>query len=175
MPSVLGPEGVLIPSGKPLAPPHPAGRTVDGIPCQTSEQLLFHIHAHLAIFVDGKPRQVPPGVGIPGAQADPSAPGTFIDNGTCFYWLHTHAADGIIHIESPVQRTYTVGEFFDIWREPLSANQLGPVRGPVTAYLDGRRYRQDPRTIPLTDHAQVQLSVGRPAVKPESIIFPPGM
>jgi hypothetical protein len=30
-----------------------------------------------------------------------------------FTWLHTHAADDIIHTESPVNRTYTLGEFFD--------------------------------------------------------------
>ena len=29
-------------------------------------------------------------------------------------WLHTHAADGIVHIESPVDRTYTLGNFFDV-------------------------------------------------------------
>ncbi len=35
--------------------------------------------------------------------------------GGCFYWLHTHTEDGIIHIESPVQRTFTLGHFFAIW------------------------------------------------------------
>ena len=30
------------------------GQPVDQISCQTSEQTLFHIHAHLAIFVNGK-------------------------------------------------------------------------------------------------------------------------
>ncbi len=76
------------------------GKDVDGISCQTNEQTIFHIHAHLTIFVNGTPRQVPAGIGIPGAQAQSSARGPFISGGTCFYWLHTHAADGIIHIES---------------------------------------------------------------------------
>jgi len=45
-------------------------------------------------------------------------------------WLHTHAADGIIHTESPVERTYTLGDFFDIWGQPLGRHQVGrhPIR-----------------------------------------------
>ena len=71
---------------------------------QTSEQTIFHIHAHLTVVVDGAARQVPAAIGIPGAQPQSAAQGPFISSGTCFYWLHTHAADGIIHIESPVRR-----------------------------------------------------------------------
>ncbi len=84
------------------------------------------MHAHLTIFVNGSPRQVPAGIGIPGAQAQNTAQGAFVSSGSCFYWLHTHAADGIIPIESPVQRTYTLGGFFDEWRQPLARRQVGP-------------------------------------------------
>ena len=99
----------------PAAPPltgtatKATGQQVDGIGCNTAEQTLFHIHAHLTIFVNGAARQVPAGIGIPGAQGQRTPAGTFIDSGTRFYWLHTHAADGIIHIESPVQRYLHAG------------------------------------------------------------------
>jgi hypothetical protein len=33
----------------------------------------------------------------------------------CIYWLHTHDGTGIIHIESPIKRDFTLGQFFDIW------------------------------------------------------------
>ena len=46
--------------------------------------------------------------------------GVFVTSGSCFSWLHTHASDGIIHIESPVKRTFTLGDFFDLWSQPLS-------------------------------------------------------
>jgi hypothetical protein len=95
--------------------------------------------------------------------------------GSCFYWLHTHAADGIIHIESPSQRIYTLGDFFDVWGQPLSRTRVGPARGPVTAIYDGKVYRGNPRDIPLTAHAQIQLEVGRPLVGPVSITFPNGL
>jgi len=172
-----GPEGVPIPAAAPLAGTATAatGQPVDGISCQTSEQTLFHIHAHLTIFVNGAARQVPAAIGIPGAQATQSAQGPFIQSGTCFYWLHTHAADGIIHIESPVQRTYTLGNFFDIWGQPLGPDQLGPESGHVVAIYNGQVFQGNPRDVPLNAHAQISLQVGTPLVAPEQITFPNGL
>ena len=176
-PGSNGPEQVPIPSAAPLTgtSTKATGQKVDGIGCDTSEQTLFHIHAHLTIFVNGSPRQVPAGIGIPGAKAQNTAQGPFIGSGTCFYWLHTHAADGIVHIESPVQRTYTLGNFFDEWGQPLGPGQVGPVKGHVTAIYNGHLYEGNPRDIPLTKHAQIQLEVGTPLVAPESITWPSGL
>jgi hypothetical protein len=174
----LGPEGVPIPHARRLAPPRLLGdrQQIDGITCQASEQVLFHIHAHLTIFVDGAARQVPAGIGIaPPYQVEQTPSGAFIARATCFMWLHTHSADGIIHTESPIQRTYTLGDFFDIWGQPLSSGRVGPARGPVTALFDGRVFTGDPRRIPLLAQAQIQLEVGKPLVAPESIAFPPGL
>jgi len=167
----VGPEGVPIPSGPVLAPTFDAAQLgpVDGIQCQAREQVLFHIHAHLTIYVDGKARQIPPGIGIADPQAQATPNGPFVVAGSCFSWLHTHAADGVIHIESPVRRTYTLGEFFDIWGQPLSATRVAGARGAVTAYLDGRVFHGNPRSIPLTRHAQIQLDVGRPLTAPVKI------
>ena len=169
-----GPEGVPIPAAAPLASTATAaaGQPVNGISCQTSEQTLFHIHAHLTIFVNGSPRQVPAGIGIPGAQAQNTADGPFVGTGTCFYWLHTHAADGVIHIESPVRRAYTLGDFFDEWSLPLGPDQVGPAHGHVTALYNGQVYQGNPRDIPLSAHAQIQLEVGTPLVAPVSITWP---
>jgi hypothetical protein len=177
-PATLGPEGVPIPVARALAGPGRVtpGAKIDGIPCAGAEQLVFHVHAHLTIFVAGAPRQVPAGVGIgPPREAQATPRGAFVAGGTCFSWLHTHAADGIIHLESPVQRTFTLGELFDVWKQPLGPRRVGPATGRVTAFLDGRRYRGNPRDIPLGGHAQIQVDVGRPAVAPVAIRFPPGL
>jgi hypothetical protein len=173
----LGPEGVPIPAGAALAGTTTAatGQSVDGISCESSEQTIFHIHAHLTIFVNGSARQVPAAVGIPGAQATSTPQGSFIQSGTCFYWLHTHAADGIIHVESPVHRTYTLGNFFDEWGMPLGPDQVGPASGHVVAIYNGQVYQGNPRNIPLTAHAQIQLEVGTPLVAPEQVTFPNGL
>ena len=170
-PGALGPENVPIPDAPVLAGTSPAtaGRAIDGIGCDTSEQTLFHIHTHLTIFVNGQQRQVPAGIGIPGAVAAQTQAGPFIDSGSCFYWLHTHAADGIIHIESPVQRTYTLGEFFDEWGQPLSPAQVGPAHGKVTVIVNGQVFKGNPRDVPLGSHENLQLEVGTPLVAPETI------
>ncbi len=166
-----GPEGVPIPNGAQLAPTGDAAAIgpVDKILCQPSEQVLFHIHAHLTVFVDGKPRTIPPGIGIASPEAQATPDGPFVVAGSCFSWLHTHAADGIIHIESPVPRTYTLGNFFDVWGQPLSSTRAATARGTVTAFVGGKLYSGNPRAIKLTRHAQIQLDVGRPVVKAVTI------
>ena len=170
-PGALGPESVPIPAGPALAGTSAAtaGQAIDGISCQTSEQTVFHIHTHLTIFVNGQQRQVPAGIGIPGAVAQQTQAGPFIDSGTCFYWLHTHAADGIIHIESPVQRTYTLGEFFDEWGQPLGPSQVGSAHGKVTVIVNGQVFKGNPRDVPLGSHENLQVQVGTPLVAPETI------
>lgn len=157
-PAAVGQEGVPIPDAPVLGGTGAmaGGETVNGIQCQSNEQSLFHIHAHLAIFVNGAGRQIPQGIGIPGS---------------CLYWLHAHAADGIIHIESPVQQTFTLGDFFDIWGQSLGPNQVGPATGPVTAIYNGKLYNGNPRDIPLNAHALIQLDVGRPLVGPVTVDF----
>jgi hypothetical protein len=170
-PGALGPESVPIPSVPALAGTSAAtaGQAIDAISCQTSEQTVFHIHTHLTIFVNGQQRQVPAGIGIPDAVAQQTQAGSFINSGSCFYWLHTHAADGIIHIESPVQRTYTLGEFFDEWGQPLGPSQAGPAHGKVTVIVNGQVFKGSPRDVPLGSHENLQLEVGTPLVAPVTI------
>lgn len=152
------------------------GQAIDGISCQTSEQVVYHIHAHLAVYTNGKSRILPEGIGIvPPTQVVQTSTGPFVTAGTCFYWLHSHTADGIIHIESPSQRVYTLGNYFDIWKQPLSATQVGPAHGQVTAYVDGQPFTGDPRSIPLNPHALIQLDVGNASPGPQPFTFPAGL
>jgi hypothetical protein len=152
---------------------------VDGIACQTTEKLLFHIHAHLAVFVNGRQRYIPYGIGIgpplEGSSSGGVTGGPFVDSGSCFAWLHTHDMSGIIHIESPVVRTFTLGNFFDIWGQPLGNDQVGPAKGPVKAFLNGKPYAGAVRSIPLSAHNLIQLDVGTPSVAPQPFSFPPGL
>lgn len=172
-PTSLSPEAIPLPNGPALAGTGSiaTGATVDGIQCQSSEQSLFHIHAHLTVFVNGTPRQIPYGIGIPNAQTQATAQGPFVNGGSCLYWLHTHAADGIIHIESPVRRTFTLGDLFDIWGQQLGPDRAATATGPVTAIYNAKLYRGNPRNIPLNAHAQIQLDIGQPLVGPTTITF----
>lgn len=135
----------------------PAGQPIDGIKCEAMEGAVLHIHQHLAIFDHGRPVGIPEDVGRPLMAA-------------CFYWIHTHTPDGIIHVESPNFRTYTLGNFFDIWGAPLSRGDVAgakPKKGErVVVWVDGRRYSGDPRAIELTQHLDVTIDVGPPYAKP---------
>ena len=177
-PGPTGPEGVPIPNAPALAPAGylKPGETLDGINCGPVEMLNYHIHAHLTIVVSGAARLIPYGIGIaPPRTVQPTGAGRFVVSGSCFAWLHTHANDGIIHIESPSPKTYTLGDFFDIWHQPLSRRQVGPARGAVTAFFNGKVYTGNIRDIPLLKHAQIQLVVGKPLIAPEQITFPNGL
>lgn len=177
-PGPSGPEQVPIPKGKTLAQPTAVflGETVDGITCESSEKVAYHIHAHLTIFVDGAAVQVPFGIGIgPPLGGVRTAAGAFVETGSCFMWLHTHVADGVIHIESPKLKTYTLGQFFAVWGQKLSRSRVGPKQGRVTAFYDGKDWTGNPAAIPLTATAQIQLDVGSPIVAPEHIKFPQGL
>ena len=65
-PGPKGLEGVPIPQVPVLQQPQAVrlNQTIDGVKCQQTEKVVFHIHAHLVIYVNGKQRQVPFGVGI---------------------------------------------------------------------------------------------------------------
>lgn len=80
--------------------------SIDGIPCETQEYVTYHIHAHIDIFVNGQHIPIPAQIGI--------------KSNECLYWLHTHKPDGIIHMESPKERDFTVGQFFNVWKSTNS-------------------------------------------------------
>jgi hypothetical protein len=122
------------------------------VECHTFEQFAYHVHAHLFIYLDGVGRPVPALIGIPGGQSGFAS---------CYYWLHTHDQSGIIHIESPDRRTFTLGQFFDVWGEPLGRTQ-------VTEYGD------NPRQIGLHNHTDVVIEIGSHRAPPSAYRFPTG-
>lgn len=176
-PGKLGPEFIPEPNAPALAPAASKAtptHAVDGIRCQRDEKLAFHIHAHVTLFVNGKARALPGGIGVwPKLEKQSGLPGQFVlTQGECLSWLITRFPDGLVHIEAPVKRSFVLGELFDVWGQTLGRDRLGPVRGPVTAIVDGRVWTGDPRNIPLTAHAQIQLEAGKPLVAPEHVTFP---
>lgn len=143
------------------------GQPVDGIECGGMEYSTLHVHPHLAIFINGVQAQVPRLIG-----AAPKPPQG------CLYWIHTHDASGIIHIESPVlappgSAGFNLGMLFDIWGQPLANDNIAGFKGPVTAYVNGQKYDGDLRLIPLISHQEITLEVGTPVVPPPNYEFPP--
>ena len=173
-PGPTGLEGVPVPLVSVLQSARSLhlGQKVDGIPCEAGEKLSYHVHTHLAIFVNGKQRQVPYGIGIgPPLSGVNAKPSPFVEQGTCIAWLHTHTADGIIHVEGPAKRSFTLGQFFDLWGAKLSSSQVGPAKGNVVALVGGKVWSGDPRAIPLGDKELVQLDVGSPVIGQQVVGF----
>lgn len=173
-----GPEGVPIQPGPDLAAAGStmSGGTVAGIVCtkNSDERDEYHIHVHLAVFVNGRQERVPAGAGIAAPRSNEQTPkGLFVDSspGGCLYWLHMHSNDGILHVEAPAKQDFTLGQFFDVWGQPLGPDQVGPARGTVVAFLNGKRFEGNPRDIPLLKQAAIQLDVGTPVVPFKAIKF----
>jgi hypothetical protein len=129
------------------------------------EALHQHIHQHLDIFVNGKPVTIPVGIGIFGNQ---------------FTELHTHSAGseglpgapgrptGVIHVESPTNTTYSLGQFFGVWGVRFTPTCVGgyckPTR-PWHIYVNGKLYTGDPTRIPLKEHSEFAVVIGTPPKK----------
>ncbi len=152
-------------------PGAPSQAAIDGILCDKDEQLAVHIHAHLAVYTDGAEVAVPAGIGIAKPRLGETPDGSHYSTGACLYWLHTHDPDGVIHIEAPSDVKPTLGQFFAIWGQTLDDNHVAAAIGKVTAYVDGKLYTGDPTKIALTDHAVIQLNVGKD-VAPAAYAFP---
>ncbi len=142
---------------------------VDGIKCQRMEALAYHIHQYLELYDHGRRVQVPSSIGMPGGEAQ----------ARCFYWIHVHAMyPDIIHVESPIHKTFTLGNFFDIWKATqadanppgdgyVKSLQSAAAKGDVTVYVDGKLWTSGYRTVPLREHEVIAVEIGGPVVPPK--------
>jgi hypothetical protein len=121
---------------------------------------IQHIHVYLAIVIDGRRVPVPADIGL-GTNAESP--------------LHVHEGEpGIIHVESwSTSWRATLGEFFDVWGVRLSSTCIGGYCDDGTrslkAFVGGRPYAGDPRTLPLVDHEVVVLTDGTPGEVPSPL------
>ena len=103
-------------SGTPSAPPNPASA------CVQYTGTGIHWHVVVRITIAGSDQKVPADIGI---------------RQGCMAPLHTHAADGVIHIEYSGPVHFTLGQFFDLWGEDFDENSLLWYKGPVRMSVDG--------------------------------------
>jgi hypothetical protein len=159
------------------APPDPMARArAAGLVPENAEQLKFHVHAHLDVFVNGQKVTVPAGIGIdttnPGVHKFPDiggAPGYGgIDppcSTACISPLHTHAETGILHTESSTAKYNTLGQLFTEWNVKLDTNCVNTYCKPQTKiaiYVNGKPNTSDPRTIPLSNFKEIAIVIGTP-------------
>jgi hypothetical protein len=157
------------------APPDPIKRTVAaGLKPELKESLTYHVHAHLDVFVDGKPIVVPAAIGInihdPGVQRFKEPDGSVSYGGItgcrkpCISPLHTHDVSGILHTESATAKYNTLGQFFTEWGVRLSKFCVGEHCSPepIAFYVDGKPYKKNPGDIELSDGKEIAIVIGTP-------------
>jgi len=112
----------------------------------------------------------------------PSNIGIIPDN--CIYWMHTHDDTGVIHIESPDDRTFTLGQFFQIWGETFNNNQIfdklvdNNTNNTLNVFVNGKKVdsKTDYRQIPLNGHDEIVIIYGKPPNSiPSNYKFPEGL
>jgi hypothetical protein len=69
----------------------------------------FHIHPELMIIINGKEELVPQNLGV---------------ESTCMTSIHTHGEKNILHVEAPVKKDFTLGDFFAVWKKDFSKTKL---------------------------------------------------
>jgi hypothetical protein len=145
---------------------------INGISCDAVMQDGYHIHVHLTIYINGKLVIIPQNIGI-------------ASDGSCFYWMHTHTSNGIIHIEAPQKlHNLALDDFLTIWHDgfaslnfPAELTQSTgwkifvngkPFEGVVTSPL----YTE----VPLNSHDTVTMEYGTPNPPPDTLYsFPPSL
>jgi hypothetical protein len=141
---------------------------IDGVACPATEALVYHIHQYVRLYDHGKQVQLPYSIGMPGGEA----------SARCFYWIHVHQAyPNVIHVESPIRKTFTFGNFLDIWKATKSDTtppgdsyvlklEAAAAKGQVTTYVNGKPWTKGYRAIPLKSHAVITVEIGKPVVPP---------
>lgn len=87
----------------------------------------IHWHPHLTIKIDEIEQVIPPGIGLSGVHLP----------------MHTHEADGIIHMENnnPTKQTVILGYFFKAWGKTFNKECIFDYctdKGTLKMYVNGK-------------------------------------
>ena len=146
-----------------------AALPVGGLACSPTSALRFRVH--LELFARRLVLLVPAGIGI----APPlRREGAYVLGGRCAYPLRTREPTGVI--EAGSAQPLRLGDVFRVWGQPLSPRRLAGFRTAqrVLAFVNGRPYLGDPRTIPLRRHDEIVLEIGGYVPPHTSYLFPKG-
>ena len=110
-----------------------------------------HYHPQLRIVINGDNIQVPANIGVDPATGAMSA-------------LHTHEADGTIHIEADTAgQVFTLGQLFTQWGVQLTPTQVGGVKAEkgqrVTVTSNGAPVDGDPGDLRLQPDQKIMLQL----------------
>jgi hypothetical protein len=140
--------------GPAFMPPHVGTGPPPAASC-TAGALPGAIRVHVELFARRRVVVIPSKIGV---------------GDGCRYPLRTLTPTGVVEVDGPEQ---TLGDFFAVWRMPLSQRRLLTFHGNVTAYVAGKRWKGAVGAIPLSDRAEIVLEVGRYIRPHRFYLFPP--
>lgn len=129
--------------------------------------------AHVEVFAANRVVLLPAGIGT----AQPRAwSGGRLSSARCYGDLVTLDPTGLVYVRSG--REVSLSALFRAWGQPLSPTRLASFDATggrhVVVFVDGRRWRGRPGSVPLSRHAEIVAEVG-PLVPPHtSYSFPSG-
>lgn len=129
-----------------------------GLDALTAEGTVEHIHQHLDIIVNGNSITIPAHVGIGSSFISP---------------LHVHDNTNILHVESPVKKDFTLGQFFDEWGIDFNNNCIGKNCADgshkLVVFSNGEQVSGDFRSHILTSHEEIYIWYGAKDQNPTPI------
>ena len=132
---------------------------------QTSD-VIFHIHANMEVYTDGKRQTVPSQVGIDQTHQLLAS-------------LHTHDTSGVIHMEAVQPYPFKLGQFFNVWGVKFTQTQLGAYlvgNGLVLqVWVNGKQVKSFVNYV-MKPHDRIVVGFGKPGSFPtkNNFKFPAG-
>ncbi len=89
----------------------------------------------------------------------------------------------MLHVESPTNAQFTLGQLFTEWDLRLGPGQIGSYRDQpgtrVQVYVNGRPFTANPTRLVLQPHQEIAVVISStaatPAPAPSSYAFPAGL
>lgn len=154
------------------------GNKVGNVPCDPVEHInQYHVHAYLGLIVNGKQVAIPDAIGMTGP--GPEVQG-YISKAKCYYYIHTHDASGLIHIEDPRNFAFSTSQYtmstpLAIWGISYGPNNFGSFTGAVHVFVGNVPLKTTQVTkysawtkglakVPLYSHTAVWVEIGSPVL-----------
>lgn len=148
------------------ADPRTDGSPIGGFNCVINPPQPLSFHAHLSILVNNEPLTIPRYLG---ASRQPPT--------HCFYAIHTHDESGKIHVTPAAPGTFTLGQLFQIWGQPLTNTNVAGFSGlPVEIFVTDngivtRVEEADWSSIELRDHREITIGLGTPVAEIPNFVW----
>lgn len=116
--------------------------------CTSDMATQFHVHTNLEIIDNGASFDIPDNIGV---------------RSNCMNAIHTHGEKGKIHVEAPVKKDFTLGDFFAVWGRPFSKDQLLDNKADATHQIrvtvNGQEVNTFENTV-LKDDDSIRITYG---------------